>query len=372
LNPAQAEFGGPGEREADQRGSGLPSEIMRRAKVLLLALTLAAVVRGESVIVDSLGRNIALPGSVGRVLSLQPEITRIILCLGAGDRLVGVDYFMRRHDHLFPILFPQGRDLPAASNTTEDMNYEMVMRLDPDVIFVSPTELRTVDTLQEKMAKPVVALASMGRFAGLLEEMKIVGRILGREARAFELAGDFQARTSEIRARNSAIPMEKRPRIYLSFWGALGRTPVAYEPVEAAGGRNCADGLLPAYLGTIATVAQIEQIVAWRPDIVLVQGNYPADDRPLSVADVLEDARLGSIPAIQNRSVFYTFGFWFWWDPALVLIETIYLDHLFHPASTGTFDLRKEGDAIFKKYYGAEGAFSALCRVLECASWDEK
>jgi iron complex transport system substrate-binding protein len=345
---------------------------MRRAKVLLLAMTLAAAVRGESVIVDSLGRKIALPGSVRRVLSLQPEITRIILCLGAGDRLVGVDYFMRRHDHLFPILFPQGRELPAASNTTEDMNYEMVMKLDPDVIFVSPTELRTVDTLQEKTAKPVVALASMGRFTGLLDQMKIVGRILGREARASELTEDFQARTSEIRARNSVIPMEKRPRIYLSFWGSLGRTPVAYEPVDAAGGRNCADGLLPAYLGTIATVVQIEQIISWRPDIVLVQGNYPAKDRPLSVADVLEDARLGSIPAIQNRSVFYTFGFWFWWDPALVLVETIYLDHLFHPASAGTFDLRREGDAIFKKYYGAEGAFSALCRVLECGSWDEK
>ena len=233
--------------------------------------------RPETITVrDSLGRNVTLPGRAARVLSLQPEITRIVAALGAGDRLVGVDYFILKHDHLFPIIFPGARDLPAVSNTSEDMNFEMVLRLDPDVIFVSPTELQMVDALQGKLKRPVVALASMGSFDRLVEEILLVGRILGREARAAELAADFRTRLASVRAvRRLRSRRRSRPRVYLSFWGTLTRTPVFYEPVDAAGGINCARGMLPANLGTIATVAQAEQILVWQPDIILVQGSYP-------------------------------------------------------------------------------------------------
>jgi iron complex transport system substrate-binding protein len=353
---------------------------VHRAIVFLMGLVSAAAVYGDSragqsggiVVSDSLSRNITLPSSATRVLSLQPEITRIIVALGAGDRLVGIDYFMREHDHLFAIIFPRGRALPAVSNTPEDMNYEMVIRLAPDVIFVSPTELQMVDGLQGKIGKPVVALASMGSFTGLMEEIRVVGRILGRTERSAELTEDFLSRTAAVRARASLIPMEKRPRVYLTFWGSLARTPVNYEPVDAAGGRNCAAGLLPAYLGTIATVVQVEQIVAWQPDIILVQGNYPPRDRALTVPGILDDARLGSVPAVKNRAVFYTFGFWYWWDPAEVLVETMYLAHILHPETAGTFDLEREGNAVFKKYYGIDSGFSSLCRILECGNWNAR
>ena len=324
------------------------------------------------VVRDSLGRNVVLPGHAEKVLSLQPEITRIAVALGAGDKLVGVDYFILNHDHLFPIVFPGARDLRAVSNTPEDMNFEMVLRLDPDVIFVSPTEIQMVDALQGKLKRPVLALASMGSFDKLVEEILLVGRVLGREARAADLAADFRARIASVRGSVSAIPNEKKPRVYLSFWGMLTRTPVAYEPVDAAGGVNCARGMLPASLGTIATVAQAEQILAWRPDIILVQGSYLPGERTVTTEGILRDKRFGSLPAVRNGQVFYTFGFWYWWDPALVLVETLYLARLFHPEATGPVDLEQEANAIFKKYYGVEGAYSSLCRVLECGGWDEK
>ncbi len=321
---------------------------------------------------DTLGRNVILPGRAEKVLSLQPEITRIVAALGAGDRLVGADYFILKHDHLFPIVFPGARDLPAVSNTPEDMNFEMVLRLDPDIIFVSPTELQMVDALQGKLKRPVVALASMGSFDKLVEEIVLVGGILGREARAAELVADFRARVASVRRAVAAVPSEERPRVYISFWGMLTRTPVAYEPVDAAGGINCARGMLPANLGTIATVAQAEQIMKWRPDVILVQGNYPPRERTVTVEGILRDKRFGTLPAVRNGRVFYTFGFWYWWDPALVLVETIYLARLFHPEAMGPIGLEQEANAIFKKYYGVEGAYSSLCRVLECGGWDER
>jgi iron complex transport system substrate-binding protein len=319
---------------------------------------------------DSLGRNVILPERAGRVLSLQPEITRIVVALGAGDRLVGVDYFILKHDHVFPIVFPGARDLPAVSNTSEDMNFEMVLRLDPDIIFVSPTELQMVDALQGKLKRPVVALASMGSFDRLVEEILLVGRILGREVRAAELAADFKARLASVRESVSSIPEEKKPRVYLSFWGILTRTPIAYEPVDAAGGINCAREMLPASLGTIASVAQAEQILAWRPDIILIQGSYPPRERAVTTEGILRDKRFSSLPAVKNRRVYYTFGFWYWWDPALVLVETLYLARLFHPEAVGPVGIEEEANDIFKRYYGVGGAYTALCRTLECGGWD--
>jgi len=338
--------------------------------VVSLAGQTARVPDGRTV-TDSLGRTVAIPGRAERILSLQPEVTRIIVALGAGDRLVGVDYFIRSHDHLFPIIYPEGGNLPAVSNTPEDMNFEMAMKLDPDIIFASPTELRMVDSLQDKMRIPVVALASMGSFDKLLGEIVLVGRALGREERAASLVNAFHVRLSGVGRAVSAIPRERRPRVYLSFWGTLIRTPVSYEPVEAAGGMNCASGLLPAYLGTIATVVQVEQIVRWKPDIVLVQGNYPAAERSVGVESFLRDPRFRSLPAVRDNKVRYTFGFWYWWDPAEVLVETLYLADLFHPGLLGDFNLEKEGNAVFKEFYGIENGFSALCRILDCGGWNE-
>lgn len=320
---------------------------------------------------DSLGRTVVLPGGAEKVLSLQPEITRIVVALGAGERLVGADYFILKHDHLFPIIYPGARDLPVVSNTSEDLNFEMVMRLDPDVVFISPTELRMVDALQGKLKRPVVALASMGSFDKLVDEIILVGETLGREARAAELAADFRSRLGSVRASLRAVRETDKPRVFLSFWGTLTRTPVVYEPVDAAGGLNCATGMLPANLGTIATVAQAEQILAWRPDIILIQGSYPPRERAVTTGGVLRDKRFGSLPAVRNRRVRYTFGFWYWWDPALVLVETLYLARMFHPGAMGPLDLEKEANTIFKKYYGIDGAFTALCRTLECGEWDE-
>lgn len=328
--------------------------------------------QGMVAVRDSLGRNIHLPGRASRILSLQPEISRIVAALGAGDRLVGVDYFLLKHDRLFPIILPGARTLPAVSNTSEDMNFEMVLRLDPDVVFVSPTELRMVDALEGKLRRPVVALASMGSFDRLVEEVLLIGRILGLEERAAELAADFRARVASVRASVASVPDAQRPKVYLSFWGMLTRTPVFYEPVDAAGGVNCARGMLPANLGTIATVAQAEQILAWRPDVILVQGSYPPGERAVTTEGILRDKRFGSLPAVREGRVFYTFGYWYWWDPALVLVETLYLSRLFHPGTVPPFDLEKEANAIFKKYYGIEGGYSTLCRVLECGGWDER
>lgn len=341
------------------------------ASALLVAAATAEAgqARHSFAVVDSLGRNVVVPGSVERIISLEPEVSRIIVALGAGERLVGIDFFLRNHDRLFPLIFPAAGRLPVVSNQGQELNFEAAIRLGPDIIFASPSEFRMTEAIERKMSVPVVALASMGRFQDLFSEIETLGRILGREDRAAELTAQFKDRLKAVGRIASATPAESRPSVYLSFWGSLLRTPVSYEPVDAAGGRNAASGLLPEYLGAAATTVSIEKILLWDPEVILVQGNYPPQERQVTVEGILRDPRLASLRAVRTGRVHYTFGFWYWWDPALVLVETLYLSHLLHPESSPAPDLVRVGDAIFKEFYGVEGIFSALCRVLECHEW---
>jgi len=340
--------------------------------VLVLALAAGGWGQGKArgfEIVDNLGRKVAVPAKVERIISLEPEATRIIIALGAGDRLVGIDFFLRHYDRVFPLVFPEVGRLKVVSNQGQELHYEQALRLRPDIVFASPSEFGAAAAIESKLRVPVAVLASMGRFAGLFGEIETLGRVLGREERAGALVAYLRARLDEAVRASSATPSEKRPSVYLAFWGSLVRTPVAYDPVEAAGGRNVAAGLLPDYLGAPAATVSIERMLVWDPDVILVQGSYPPAERRVTVEGILRDPRLASLKAVRTGRVGYTFGYWYWWDPALVLVETIYLCRLFNSEKAAPEDLVRTGDEIFQEVYGRPGVFSALCRVLECHEW---
>jgi iron complex transport system substrate-binding protein len=149
----------------------------------------------------------------------------------------------------------------------------------------------------------------------------------------------------------------------------LTRTPVSYDPVIVAGGRNLAEGLVPSYLGTLGIDVNLEKVRMWDPDMILIQGSYLPTERKVTTAGILNDPRLRSLKAVVNQKVFYTFGFWYWWDPALVLVETLALAKLFHPQRFPNIDLQREGNSVFKYFYGVEAGFDRLCRLLGIHDW---
>jgi iron complex transport system substrate-binding protein len=351
----------------------IPKLLIMTSTFSAFILSAGAVLPSQSqAIKDNLRRTVAVPLRVERILSLQPEITRILVALGAADRLVGVDYFIGRDDHLFKILFPGGTRLPVVSMPDESVNKELIVRLDPDIIFTSPTELQVPDSIQRSLGIPVAALASMGSFDGLLKEIELVGALTGLEERAGELGRYFREKIRFITESIGPLVPEDKPRTYLAFWSSLVRTPVLYEPVQAAGGKNVADNLLPPRLGTIGTVITVEQILKWNPDIILIQGSFLPRERQVTVEGVLGDTRLASVRAIRAGRVHYTLGFWYWWDPAGVLAETLYLARLFHPEKFGRLDLEQEGNAIFEMFYKKKDIFTDLMRYLDFHEWTEK
>jgi iron complex transport system substrate-binding protein len=316
------------------------------------------------IITDSLKRKVEIPLRVNRVLSLQPEISRLMVALGGGEHLVGIDRFLRFEDHLFHLIYPPAKELPLIALTDESINAETILRFQPDVVFVSPSEPSLAESLSRKLTMPVIALSSMGRFDLLLEELVMTAQVVNKEERAAELKACFEEKLAWLSELLKPVVNRPKPRVYLAFWSSLLMTPVYYDPVKAAGGLNLAEGLLPSYSGTVRTVVSLEQILRWNPDIILVHGNYPPQERQVTVEKIIQDKRLSYVEAVKKKKVYYTFGFWYWWDPAEALFECFYLASLFYPELREKINLQTLGEEIFAKFYHAPQAFSHLLQIL--------
>lgn len=333
--------------------------------------TIWAVGQGPSsnlswqIINDSLQRKVKVPMGVKRILSLQPEISRLLVACGSGQSLVGIDRFLRFEDHLFPLIYLSSSQLPVIALSDESVNAETILRFSPEVVFVSPSEPSLAESLSRKISVPVIALSSMGRFDLLLEEMTLIGRVVNKEGRAAELRTFFEEKLAWLADLLKPFSSKPRPRVYLAFWSSLVMTPVNYDPVKAAGGLNLAENLLPSYLGTARTVVSLEQILRWNPEIILIHGNYPPQERQVTIEKIVQDKRLSTVEAVKKKKVYYTFGFWYWWDPAEALFECFYLASLFYPELHRQLDLEALGEEIFTKFYSSPQAFSHLLKILQ-------
>ena len=331
----------------------------------------SALSREKITIKDSLNRQVEVRVPAQRIICLQPELLRILVALDEGERVLAVDRFPVRYDHLAKIIFPEVSKLPVVSVTGEDANLEKIMELNPDLVLVSPSELNLTQNLSRKLNCPVISLSSSGRIDRLLEEIEILARLTGKEQRGEELKNFLVAGLESLKQKLNR-PGLKKPRVYLSFWGSLLRSPVNYQPVELAGGLNLTSQIKPIHQGSDTAVLKLETLLSWNPDLILVHGLYPPEERKITVQQLLTDPGLQYLKAVQEKKVFYTFGFWYWWDPALVLVECYYLAWLFHPEEMSGVDLMVEGEKSFKKFYGQEGLFKALCDRIKAHEWFKK
>lgn len=348
-------------------------------RILLSLLIIVLVISGTSspsvpqiTVKDSLGRQVRIPARVERMVCLQPELLRILVALGQLDKVVAVDRFPAHYDHLMPIIFPGVSGLPVVSVTGEDARVEAILQLEPDLVLVSPSEFSLSRNLSRKLNCPVVSLSAAGRIDDLLAEIEILARITGSEKRGRDLTDYMRSRLEDIKDRSQKIPLAERPLVYLSFWGSLLRSPVNYEPVDLAGGRNLASRFRCVYQGSDTTVLNLETLLSLDPEIILVHGNYLPEERAVTVDTVLRDTRLQSIRAVRERKVYYTFGFWYWWDPALVLVECLYLSELLHSGPPDSRAMITAGDEIFARFYGRPGLFQELCDKIRAHDWFKK
>jgi iron complex transport system substrate-binding protein len=219
-----------------------------------------------------------------RVVSLAPNVTSILLALGAGRGLVGVSRWCKD-------VAKVGRRSTVGDCWKLDV--DQVMKLEPTLVIGSvPFAPETVAKL---LAEPVAFLAINPRSLTDIEsDIRIVGRVVNRGTSAERLIR--QMRTGFDRVRRSAGNSRDadRPRVYCEAWPnpRISSPPWVSDLVTMAG------GTLVVPTGQRVTD---EQVADANPDIIVLA--WAATGAKAKTATALRNPAWKNVAAIKNKHV---------------------------------------------------------------------
>jgi len=244
-------------------------------RVALSALVLGAASIGAEagrIVTDSAGRQVEVPDRIERVMAAGPPASVLVYVL-APQKLVGWNRKPREAE--LPYLAPAVRDLPEIGRLTgrgDTANVEVVLKAKPDVIIdfgsVTATYVSLADRVQAQTKIPYLLVD--GRFGNTAAALRLLGGVLGVEARAQELAKNVEEILADVDRVVAAVPEAQRPRVYFAR-GPNGletgaRGSINTEIIERAGGVNVVD--LGGEQGRLIAVS-LEQVLRWNPDTIV-------------------------------------------------------------------------------------------------------
>ena len=229
-------------------------------------------------ITDAKGRQVQVPEKVESVVCVGVGALRYTCYLGAADRVVGVEdcekeqVISRLYNH---VNFEKFRDLPVIG--TNGVPYpEQIIQTAPDVIVMSQYATVDPDDLQKKTGTPVVVIPGSDEALdqGCFDSLRILGQLYGLESRAAELTNYLQGIQKDLADRTAGIPDSEKPSVYVggvSFKGHHGfeGTEAGYSPFRLIGAKNLADTTGQSGAFNI----DLEQVLAWNPDVIFVDLN---------------------------------------------------------------------------------------------------
>ena len=232
----------------------------------------------DRTITDSLGRVVEIPENVESVVCVGVGALRYTCYMGAQDLVIGVeDYEVKAGmTRLYNYVnFDKFKDLPVIGTNGEPYTEEII-NLAPDVIVMSKSASVEADDLQAKTGTPVVVVPGSDTTLdqNAYDTIRILGELYGKQTRAAELTAYLENIQKDLDNRTKDIADSEKPSVYVggvSFKGHHGfeGTEAGYGPFELIHANNLADTTGKSGAFNI----DLEQVLAWDPDIIFVDFN---------------------------------------------------------------------------------------------------
>ena len=258
-------------------------------------------------ITDMAGRKVTVPAAenIESVFSAGP-VAAIFLYMVAPDKLLGWNYEL--NDVEKSIILDKYQDLPNFG-MGDAVNYEAVIAAHPTIAVNSGTindeMVSDCDALSESLGIPVVAVDNERDNSA--EAFRFMGELLGVEDHAEELAQYAEQVFTDIDAL-SDIPEEKKVSVYYGNGeDSLETAPRGSQHAQILDAIN-AINVADLELGDGSRVQiSAEQLLAWNPDVIIVNGEPKADKSGNSAAeDILSNPDYASLKAVQDHKVYGT------------------------------------------------------------------
>lgn len=208
-----------------------------------------ATITDATTVTDDVGRAVAVPESVTRVVTLSPNITELLFTIGAGERIAGADDFSNYPE--------QARALTKVGGMQP--NIEKIVSLRPQLVLAS------TEGNHPNLA-PALAAANIPLFVVRTDRIEEIPAAMSRLATIMDL--DAERAIADFR---KAIAAEKRtrasaPRVLFAVWTdplyVGGRNTFTDDILKLAGAQNAVQVTgWPQY--------SLEALVAAPPDLFL-------------------------------------------------------------------------------------------------------
>lgn len=331
---------------------------MKKLIVILFMLTFwawrpvpAAVAAGTGgaqkavIMEDAAGTQVKVRLPVKRLVVLTSDALEVIRSLGASDLVIGVYSGISKNG----LFWPELKDRPKVG-TWKEINYEQVVDLNPDAVLCYGA--RPGRDMEKKLAPFGIQVIRLDFFKPdtLVKEVEILGRILGKEKQAGELAAWYIDRLNHV---EKFLKNELgRPKVYIegdSSYHTTGPGSGGHDMCVSAGSRNIAAGLSIPYPEVTS-----EWIVAANPDVIVKATAKSAGGSCYTMTDgrSLETIRTGImsrpawpyINAVKQGRV-HVIANEIWTGPRAV-IGMYFLVRWFFPDAAADFD----PDRLHKEY----------------------
>lgn len=258
-------------------------------------------------ITDMAGRKVTVPTAenIESVFSAGP-VAAIFLYMVAPDKLLGWNYEL--NDVEKSIILDKYQDLPNFG-MGDAVNYEAVIAANPTIAInsgkINDAMVSDCDALSESLGIPVVAVDN--ELNNSAEAFRFMGELFGVEDHAEELAQYAEQVFTDINAL-SDIPEEKKVSVYFGNGeDSLETAPRGSQHAQILDAINAVN-VADLELGDGSRVQiSAEQLLAWDPDVIVVNGEPKADKSGSSAAeDILSNPDYASLKAVQDQKVYGT------------------------------------------------------------------
>ncbi len=264
---------------------------MKKWILMLLCMLLActtALAQSVSVL-DMYDREITLDKPARRIVALSAADCEILCALGCEELLVGRGTYC---DYPGSIL-----DVPVVESGAQT-NVEQIIALSPEVVLMSDMA-QSVDVVNALEAAGIrVAVSNADTIEGVYSAIRMIGKLVGREAEAEALIADMQSAFDGIRAASDSqtVYFEVSP-LQWGLWTA-GSGTFMDEIAQMCGLTN-----IFSDVNGWAEVSE-EQVLSRNPDIIVTTTMY-FDEGPTPAEEIYGRAGWTEVSAVRQGRVFH-------------------------------------------------------------------
>ena len=197
-------------------------------------------------LIDEMGRTVVVKLPVKNVISTDYRQMEALLAIGAGDMIVGVDSNFHKQMPYFGL-----KDAKEVGLHAQEVNYEQVLLLNPDLVIVPTRQGATADEIAGKLKGVPVVVFGLASRDHIIPEVEIMGQILRKENGSEKLTRWIKKYDTIVDERTKGLKESETPTFYYEYmsdlkkkwWAIAPANPSAGRASEGCGGRNIAADL---------------------------------------------------------------------------------------------------------------------------------